>query len=71
MYRTVIETYGLGAEVLQQLFGVRIEPPREIIDVEYEDLSDEIPSAKSICTEPQKCLEWHNTSTQDADSNNK
>ena len=34
--------YGLGKIPLQSLFGFREEPPNEVIDVEYEDLSDTV-----------------------------
>lgn len=42
MIRYITELYGLGAIPISRLFGELIEPPREIIDVEYEDLSDQI-----------------------------
>lgn len=37
----MIELYGLGATSISRLFDEMIEPPREIIDVEYEDISDQ------------------------------
>lgn len=40
--RSIIEQYGLGAISIARLFGEMVEPPREIIDVEYEDLSEQI-----------------------------
>lgn len=40
--RSIIEQYGLGAISITRLFGEMVGPPREIIDVEYEDLSDQI-----------------------------
>lgn len=42
MIRHIIEAYGIGAISIQQLFKPYREEPREIIDVEYEDLSDQI-----------------------------
>lgn len=42
MIRNIIELYGLGAIPISRLFGELVEPPCEIIDVEYEDLSDQI-----------------------------
>lgn len=53
MFRTIINTYGLGALSIQQLFGFPRPPEREIIDVEYEDLSDQIESNHQIPSEPQ------------------
>lgn len=42
MISHITELYGLGAISVSRLFRELIEPPREIIDVEYEDLSDQI-----------------------------
>lgn len=42
MIRSIIDLYGLGAIPISRLFGELVEPSREIIDVEYEDLSDQI-----------------------------
>lgn len=42
MLRTIIDLYGLGVLSTQQLFGFPRQPEREIIDVEYEDLSDQV-----------------------------
>lgn len=52
MMRHIIEAYGIGALSIQQLFGFNREEPREIIDVEYEDLSDQIESDKLPMSEP-------------------
>jgi len=52
MIRHIIEAYGVGAISTQQLFGFYREEPREIIDVEYEDLSDEIENNQLPASEP-------------------
>ena len=48
MIRSIIEAYGLGALSIQQLMGMPKEQEREIIDVEYEDLSDQINDNHSL-----------------------
>ena len=48
MIRSIIEAYGLGAISIQQLMGMPIVQEREIIDVDYEDLSDQIEKAHSL-----------------------
>ncbi len=58
MMRSIIEQYGLGTISIARLFGEMIEPPREIIDVEYEDLSDQI-DTKAIQLQEPKLLETH------------
>lgn len=69
MIRYITESYGLGAIPISHLFGELIEPPREIIDVEYEDLSDQL-GLKSIS--PQNELKLLETNKQEkyADSDN-
>ena len=52
MLRTIIDLYGLGALSTQQLFGFPRQPEREIIDVEYEDLSDQIESNSQLTDKP-------------------
>lgn len=42
MIRHIIESYGVGSIAMQKLFSFYREEPREVIDVEYEDLSDQI-----------------------------
>lgn len=60
MIRNIIERYGLGAIPISRLFGEMIEPPREIIDVEYEDLSDQT-DLQTIPTQNElKLLETNN-----------
>lgn len=54
--RSIIEQYGLGAISITRLFGEMVGPPREIIDVEYEDLSDQI-ETKAIQPQEPKLLE--------------
>ena len=48
MIRSIIEAYGLGAISIQQLMGTPKEQEREIIDVDYEDLSDQIEETYSL-----------------------
>lgn len=43
MIDNIINMYELGALSIKQLFQAAAESRREIIDVEYEDLSDQIP----------------------------
>ncbi len=52
MLRTIIDLYGLGALSTQQLFGFPRQPEREIIDVEYEDLSDQVESNLQLTDKP-------------------
>ncbi len=52
MLRTIINLYGLGALSTQQLFGSPRQPEREIIDVEYEDLSDQVESNHQLTDKP-------------------
>lgn len=42
MMQSIINMYGLGAVSVQQVMGLVEESMCNIIDVEYEDLSDEI-----------------------------
>ena len=42
MIRHIIESYGVGSIAMQKLFSFYREEPREVIDAEYEDLSDQI-----------------------------
>lgn len=70
MIRNIIELYGLGAIPISRLFGEPIEPPREIIDVEYEDLSDQT-DPKTISTQNELKLLEINNQKQYADSDNK
>ncbi len=69
MMRSIIEQYGLGAISIARLFGEMVEPPREIIDVEYEDLSEQI-ETKAIQPQEPKLLET-NKQKGYADSDNK
>lgn len=57
MLRTIIDTYGLGALSIQQIFGFPKQTKREIIDVEYEDLSDQIESNPQLPSEPKNILQ--------------
>lgn len=57
MIRTIIDAYGLGALSTQQLFGFLRQPEREIIDVEYEDLSDQIESNPQLPSEQKNILQ--------------
>lgn len=57
MIRTIIETYGLGALSIQQIMGFPKEPKREIIDVDYVDLSDEIESTHQLPNESKPILQ--------------
>ena len=52
MIHHIIEAYGIGALSMQQLFNSFREKPREIIDVEYEDLSDQIENNQLPASEP-------------------
>lgn len=57
MIRHIIETYGIGSIAIQKLFSFYREEPREIIDVEYEDLSDQfennqLSASESNTTQP-------------------
>lgn len=52
MLRTIIDLYGLGALSTQQLFGFPRQPEREIIDVEYEDISDQVESNSQLTDKP-------------------
>ena len=48
MTRSIIEAYGLGTISIQQLMGMPEVQEREIIDVDYEDLSDQIEETHSL-----------------------
>lgn len=48
----IAEAYGVGSLAIQKLFGFYSEEPREIIDVEYEDLSDQIENNRLSASEP-------------------
>ena len=52
MLRTIIDLYGLWALSTQQLFGSPRQSEREIIDVEYEDLSNQIESNSQLTDKP-------------------
>lgn len=52
MIRHIIKAYGVGSISIQQLFSFYREEPREIIDVEYEDLSDQIENNQISASEP-------------------
>lgn len=39
--RTIIEMYGLGAIPISRIFEEVVEPPHEVIDVDYEDITDQ------------------------------
>ena len=52
MMRTILEMYGLGGLSIGQIMGFPREPEREIIDVEYEDISDQIEENHQLTSEP-------------------
>lgn len=70
--RTIIEMYGLGATPISHIFEKVVEPPHEVIDVDYEDITDQ-------CTIPQNAnssdttllLEQHINYKSDVNSDNK
>lgn len=70
--RTIIEMYGLGAIPISHIFEEVVEPPHEIIDVDYEDITDQ-------CAIPQNAnssdtillLEQHINYKSDVNSDNK
>ena len=68
--RSIVEQYGLGAISIARLFGEMIEPQREIIDVEYEDLSDQINPNSIQPKDGLKLLE-NNKQEEYANSDNK
>ena len=70
MNRTIIETYGLGGLSIQQIFGLAREPKREIIDVEYEDVSDQIDENHQLSSEPIPEVQPILIATDYADSDN-
>lgn len=70
MIRSIVEQYGLGAISIARLFGEMIEPQREIIDVEYEDLSDQI-DPNSIQPKDELKLLENNKQEEYANSDNK
>lgn len=70
MIRNIIELYGLGAIPISRVFGEMIEPPREIIDVEYEDITNQVDSQALISQNEFKLLE-PNKQKQYADTDNK
>lgn len=57
MVRTILETYGLGGLSIQQILGFPREPKREIIDVEYEDITDQVDPDSTPQREPLYLLE--------------
>lgn len=70
--RTIIEMYGLGAIPISHIFEEVVEPPHEVIDVDYEDITDQ-------CAIPQNAnssdtillLEQHINYKSDVNSDNK
>lgn len=52
MIRSIIEVYGLGAIPIQQLMGIPKGQEREIIDVDYENLSDQIEDSPRLSSYP-------------------
>lgn len=68
--RTIIDTYGLGALSIQRIFGFPRRSEREIIDMEYEDLSDQIESNPQLPIEPQNILQPILLAENYADTNN-
>lgn len=70
--RTIIEMYGLGAIPISHIFEEVVEPPHEVIDVDYEDITDQ-------CAIPQNAnssdttllLKQHINYKSDVNSDNK
>lgn len=61
--------YGLGAIPIQQIFGHFQEPKREIIDVEYEDLSDQVENNQLLTSETNNNSKLLLSSENHADTN--
>lgn len=59
MIQNIIELYGLGAISTAQLFGELIESSREIIDVEYEDITDQVDFEITTSQNELKLLEFN------------
>ena len=53
----MLRTYGLGGLPIQQILGFPREPEREIIDVEYEDITDQVDPDSTPQPEPLYLLE--------------
>ncbi len=70
MNRTILETYGLGGLSIQQILGFAREPEREVIDVEYEDISDQIKESHQLTSEPIPEVQPILIATDYADSDN-
>lgn len=71
MIRNIIELYALGGVPITHLFGELIEFPREIIDVEYEDVSDQTDAELSIpSTGELKLLEYHKQTNNNVNPDN-
>lgn len=71
MIRTIINAYDLGALSIQQIFGFPRQPEREIIDVEYEDLSAQVESNHQLTDKPIPEVQPVLIAMDYADSNNK
>ena len=71
MLRTIIDLYGLGALSIQQLFGFPRQPEREIIDVEYEDLSDQVENNHQLTDKSISEVQPVLIATDYADTDNK
>ena len=71
MLRTIIDLYGLGALSTQQLFVFPRQPEREIIDVEYEDLSDQVENNHQLTDKSISEVQPVLIATDYADTDNK
>lgn len=71
MLRTIIDLYGLGALSTQQLFSFPRQPEREIIDVEYEDLSDQVENNHQLTDKSISEVQPVLIATDYADTDNK
>lgn len=71
--RTIIETYGLGAIPISHIFDEVVEPPHEVIDVDYEDITDQcaIPQNANSTSNKTLLLEQHINYESHVNSDNK
>lgn len=70
MIRPIIETYECGAITIHRLFREPQEPSREIIDVEYEDISDQIEKDHLLASNSNNDNQLLITSKEYADTDN-
>lgn len=70
--RTIIEMYGLGAIPISHIFEAVVEPPHEVIDVDYEDITDQCAIPQNAdSSDTNLLLEQHINYKSDVNSDNK